>query len=63
MSDGDEGAMGVHYGNISFVDGTVDQLHAEVLIYEPGTNGELSPVSRNAHKAPVDDAPKRASFS
>jgi hypothetical protein len=42
MSNGDEGAMGVHFGNGALIDGTADPLHPEVLIYEPGTNGEMS---------------------
>jgi hypothetical protein len=42
MSNGDEGAMGVHFGNTSYIDGAVDHLRPEVLIYEPGTNGEMS---------------------
>ncbi|MEP6618867.1 MAG: hypothetical protein ABJE47_06115 [bacterium] len=42
MSNGDEGAMGVHFGNTTFIDGTADAAHPEVLIYEPGTNGEMS---------------------
>ena len=42
MSNGDEGAMGIHFGNGALIDGTADPLHPEVLIYEPGTNGEMS---------------------
>jgi hypothetical protein len=42
MSNGDEGAMGVHYANPHLIDGVADALHPEALIYEPGTNGELS---------------------
>jgi hypothetical protein len=42
MSNGDEGAMGIHFGNTNFIDGTADAQHPEVLIYEPGTNGEMS---------------------
>jgi hypothetical protein len=42
MSNGDEGAMGVHFANTTFIDGTADALHPEALIYEPGTNGEMS---------------------
>ena len=42
MSNGDEGAMGIHYGNTNFIDGTADAAHPEVLIYEPGTDGQLS---------------------
>ena len=42
MSNGDQGAMGVHYGNTSLIDGTADPVHPEVLIYEPGLNGDMS---------------------
>ncbi|MEO8336617.1 MAG: hypothetical protein ABI664_16670 [bacterium] len=42
MSNGDEGAMGIHFGNTAFIDGTADALLPEALIYEPGTNGEMS---------------------
>ena len=42
MSNGDEGAMGVHFGNTALFDATTDRIHPEVLIYEPGTNGEMS---------------------
>jgi hypothetical protein len=42
MSNGDVGAMGVHFGNTTLFDAVADSLHPEVLIYEPGTNGEMS---------------------
>lgn len=42
MSNGDEGAMGVHFGNTAYIDGTADPLHPEVLIYEPGTDGDMA---------------------
>jgi hypothetical protein len=42
MSNGDEGAMGVHFGDPGIIDGTADAMHPEALIYEPGTNGEMS---------------------
>jgi hypothetical protein len=42
MSNGDLGAMGIHFGNPAFIDGVAEPLHPEVLIYEPGTNGEMS---------------------
>lgn len=42
MSNGDEGAMGVHFANLALIDGTVDAGFPEALIYEPGTNGEKS---------------------
>jgi hypothetical protein len=34
------GAMGYHYGNPELIDGTVDLLEPEVLMYEPGPDGE-----------------------
>ncbi|HKG92469.1 MAG TPA: hypothetical protein VKA84_11275 [Gemmatimonadaceae bacterium] len=42
MSNGDIGAMGVHFGDVTLFDDVVDPLRPEVLIYEPGTNGEMS---------------------
>lgn len=42
MSNGDQGAMGIHYANVGLIDGTADPLRPEALIYEPGTNGEMS---------------------
>lgn len=42
MSNGDLGAMGVHWGNTTLFDGTTDANHPEVLIYEPGTDGQAS---------------------
>lgn len=42
MSNGDAGAMGIHFGNTSYIDAVADSLHPEALIYEPGTNGEMS---------------------
>jgi len=42
MSNGDVGAMGIHFGNTNLIDGVADSLHPEVLIYEPGTDGEMS---------------------
>jgi hypothetical protein len=42
MSNGDVGAMGVHFGNPTLIDGTLDELKPEVLVFEPGTNGEMS---------------------
>jgi hypothetical protein len=41
MSNGDVGAMGVHFGKPAIIDGVADPLAPEALIYEPGTNGEL----------------------
>jgi len=42
MSNGDLGAMGVHFGNTALIDGTVDPLRPEVLIYEPGVGGDMN---------------------
>jgi hypothetical protein len=42
MSNGDLGAMGVHFGNTALIDATVDANRPEVLIYEPGLNGDMS---------------------
>ena len=42
MSNGDEGAMGTHFGNPGLMDGAVDPLRPEALIYEPGTDGQMS---------------------
>ena len=42
MSNGDLGAMGVHFGNPALIDATVDAHHPEVLIYEPGASGAMS---------------------
>jgi hypothetical protein len=42
MSNGDTGAMGLHFGNAALIDGTPEALRPEVLIYEPGHNGEMS---------------------
>jgi len=42
MSNGDEGAMGVHFANTALFDATADALHPEALIYEPGNDGEMS---------------------
>lgn len=42
MSNGDLGAMGIHWGNTALIDATLDANHPEVLIYEPGTDGQAS---------------------
>jgi hypothetical protein len=42
MSNGDEGAMGVHWAKPALIDGTANALQPEALIYEPGSNGESS---------------------
>ena len=36
-----QGAMGYHYGNPALIDGTVDLLQPEVLMYEPQPGGHL----------------------
>lgn len=36
-----EGAMGVHYGDPSLLDATVELLAPETLLYEPQKNGKL----------------------
>ncbi len=35
------GGMGYHYGNPDLIDGTVDVLEPELLLYEPQKNGRL----------------------
>lgn len=42
MSNGDIGAMGYHYGNGALIDGNVDPLHPEVLVFEPGPGGAMN---------------------
>lgn len=42
MSNGDLGAMGVHFAKAGLLDATTDPLQPEVLIYEPDTGGEMS---------------------
>ena len=42
MSNGDDGAMGIHLANTSYLDGTLDPLRPEALIYEPGASGQMS---------------------
>jgi hypothetical protein len=34
-----EGGMGQHFARLSDVDATIDALHPEVLVYEPGKDG------------------------
>jgi hypothetical protein len=36
-----EGGMGYHYGNPEYINGTVDAMKPEVLVYEPMRNGKL----------------------
>ena len=35
------GGQGFHYGNTAFIDGTVNLLQPELLMYEPQENGQL----------------------
>jgi hypothetical protein len=42
MSNGDVGAMGIHFAKPALVDGNLDPTQPEVLMYEPGTDGERS---------------------
>jgi hypothetical protein len=42
MSNGDLGAMGVHFAKPGLIDANAEALAPEALIYEPGTNGEMS---------------------
>jgi hypothetical protein len=42
MSNGDEGAMGTHFAKTDLLDAHLDPAQPEALIYEPGTNGEMS---------------------
>jgi hypothetical protein len=41
FSDPVLGGMGYHYGNPALIDGTVEALEPELLVYEPRKNGEL----------------------
>src|SRR5688500_14831936 len=41
FSDPTLGGMGFHYGNVDLIDGTVDVLEPELLLYEPQKNGRL----------------------
>ena len=59
MSNGDEGAMGVHFGNTALFDAHTDPLSPEVLIYEPGHNGEMSLVGVE-FLVPFTSVPKTA---
>jgi hypothetical protein len=36
-----EGGMGFHYGNLAYIDGQVDALRPEVLMFEPQKNGDM----------------------
>lgn len=41
FSDPALGGMGYHYGNVALIDGQVDVLEPELLLYEPQKNGTL----------------------
>ena len=41
VSGGDFGAMGMHFVNGSLVDGEIDVMKPEILLYEPLPNGKL----------------------
>jgi hypothetical protein len=41
FSDPKLGGMGYHYGNEALIDGTVEALKPELLLYEPTKNGKL----------------------
>ena len=41
FSDPVLGGMGHHYGNAALIDGRVDELEPELLVYEPQKNGRL----------------------
>ena len=41
FSDPQLGGMGFHYGNPALIDGTVEALKPELLLYEPQKNGKL----------------------
>jgi hypothetical protein len=41
FSNAGVGGMGFHYGNAAYIDGVVDALQPELLLYEPQKNGKL----------------------
>ena len=41
VSGGDYGAMGLHYVNLSLVDGDVDARYPEIILFEPRPNGRI----------------------
>lgn len=41
VSGSDHGAMGIHYVNMSLLNGTVDVTKPPALIYEPQANGQM----------------------
>lgn len=64
VSGPDHGAMGVHYVNVSLVNGPIDPAHPQALIYEPQENGSLKLVGVEyiilASALPPDSAPQVA---
>ena len=52
-----QGGMGIHYLNGALVDGVLDPLHPELLVYRKGRNGKLDLVALEyVVPAPVWDA-------
>jgi hypothetical protein len=41
VSGGDFGAMGMHFVNMDLVDGEIDVMHPEIVLYEPLPNGRF----------------------
>ena len=41
VSGGDFGAMGLHYVNLSLVDGNIDVMQPEIILFEPAPNGRI----------------------
>ena len=62
VSGSDHGAMGVHYVNLSLLNGPIDPTHPQALIYEPQLNGEVKLVGVEfiilASALPADSAPQ-----
>ena len=45
VDPGGAGGMGFHYGNVGLIDGSVQVDRPELLLYEPGKNGEFTLVA------------------
>lgn len=62
VSGSDHGAMGVHYVNLSLLNGPIDARQPQALIYEPSANGQLKLVGVEyiilASALPPDSAPE-----
>jgi len=62
VSGSDHGAMGVHYVNLSLLDGPIDPTTPQALIYEPQANGEMKLVAVEfiilASALPANSAPE-----